>query len=455
MMRRVLLILAAGTLTAFGAVDMTLHNTEPLVQQDGVTPLPGNSSGGSLVQVIFVGGDNTPDAPAASSGAPTGDDTLLFTTHVGAGLPLTDTGLLVQSSIMYNNALVGLSAYVRFWNAASVSSATYFGVSDLFNLPAGDVFDLAEFDFAPLPSSPHITNIPFDYTPLDVVPEPSSLFVIGMVILAWIKRRHGLTLLSVVTLTLATNVPAQELRRLDITASVGIRDGNGMLLAGSNPDVTGDSGGCLVQILDVGLNGVADLPALSGEPGGDDYVYHTTVIGKGIVPNVLLSGRFATTAFPAPPTDRRLYARVFDAPTIGAATRWGQSATFVVNGTTVMDLSVLGLGGTTQTVGVNPQLVDSDGDGRTDYEEMVANTNPLAAADALATGQFQLSPGLAGVTVDARAGRTYVLQRAENLTDWQDVGPTQSVWGATNLWLQDPNPPVTPKMFYRVRIHMP
>jgi hypothetical protein len=120
-----------------------------------------------------------------------------------------------------------------------------------------------------------------------------------------------------------------------------------------------------------------------------------------------------------------------------------------------MDVSVLGLGATTQTIGVDPQLVDTDGDGRTDYEELVANTNPLDGQDVLAIAPLQLAPGNTGLTIAARTGRQYVLQRGVDLLNWQDVGATQSIEVGTSLWLQDPNPPDSSKAFYRVRIHMP
>jgi hypothetical protein len=344
---------------------------------------------------------------------------------------------------------------VRFWNAATVANATYYGVSDLFALPPGDIFNLAEFDFAPLETSPHITDTPFTYEPLLAIPESSSLFGIGLIVLLWVKRRQWLATISVGALMFTSQVHAQDLRRFDMTASVGIRGAEGTLLPGQNPDVWGNTGGCLVQILDVGPNGVADLPALDGTPGGDDLIFTTTVIGKGMAPNLPVSGRFAATVFPAPANGRRLYARVFNGPTEGAATRWGQSATFVVDGSAVLDVSVLGLGATTQTVGVDPRLVDTDGDGRSDFAELVANTNPLDGSDVLAAGPLQLTPGSSGVGMEARAGREYVLQRSLDLAGWADVGPTQAVLSGTSLWLADPAPPAGDKAFYRVRVRMP
>ncbi|MDW8343735.1 MAG: hypothetical protein RMM51_04505 [Verrucomicrobiae bacterium] len=266
----------------------------------------------------------------------------------------------------------------------------------------------------------------------------------------WIAR--GL----LVAALLGSGRPAwtQDLRRLDVTASVGIRDENGMLLAGANPDVTTNAAGCLVQILSVGANGVAELPAPNGGPSGDDVVVATTVIGKGIAPNIALSGRFATSLYPPPPVGARLYARVFNAPDPASATHWGQSATWVVTATGVMDVSALGLTATHWVRGADPHHLDRDGDGQSDYAELIANTHPADANDrfdllAFDGQQFRLS---------GRVGRQYTLQRTTQLssaTVWEDIASVGPLVLSGDLTLHDPAPPAAPNVFYRVRVTMP
>jgi hypothetical protein len=436
-------------------VDLTLYNTYPLLHSDGVTPLPGTSASGALVQLILAGTNGLIDSPL-SNGAPGGDDTLYFLTHVGKGLPLTNAGLLVQTSIIYPVSFVGLPAYVRFWDAPSIANAQFYGVSALFSLPPPDGFGLAELDFVPLESSPHITDTQFQ--PIVAVPEPTHLFGIGLALIVWRLRwqlRQALTVMVVGATAWTGTGWGQDLRRLDVTASVGIRNADGTLLPGTNPDATTNAPACLVQILAVGPNGLAELPALNGQPAGDDVVVATTTIGKGMAPNLPVSGRFAASFYPSPAVGTRLYARVFNAPTVAAATRWGQSATWQVTSTGVMDVSLLGLGATWWAVGADPRLLDSDGDGHSDYAELVANTHPLDAAQ-----RFELE-GFDGhsVRLKGRPGRRYALERTTDelgqSVHWEEIAQVGPLTVGEDLLLHDLSPPATPQAFYRVRVTMP
>jgi hypothetical protein len=135
-----------------------LYNNFPLLDQNS-TPLLGNTSSGDLVQFILTGPDNAINPPD-QYGNLTGDDTLLFTTHVGYGSPwFVDQGYLDMFPIPYSSNLVSKSVYVRFWNSPTAAPGTYFGNSSIFPLPAGDPFDQAALDFVPLDSSPRITDI--------------------------------------------------------------------------------------------------------------------------------------------------------------------------------------------------------------------------------------------------------------------------------------------------------
>jgi hypothetical protein len=291
------------------------------------------------------------------------------------------------------------------------------------------------------------------------VPEPDSLFLYGALLFGlaiWWQRRRIATLS--VAFALATGVVfAQDLRRFEVTASATIRNADGSTLPGSNPDVGTPIAGCLVQILDVGANGTPDLPDTAGQPTGDDLIVATTVIGKGVAPNVAWSGRFAASFYPPQAAGKRLYARVFNAPTVEAATHWGQSATFVVDGTAVMDVSALGLLATTMPKATDPRQTDTDGDGQNDYIEWQANTNPLDKTDRFEVKQLTCAPGQPSqLRIAGRAGRGYILQRTTNLLGgWQDVLTNATLTANTDLLLQDPSPPDTDRAFYRVRVITP
>lgn len=462
----VILTAVAVALPASATVDLTLYNSFPLLD-NSATPLYGTTSAGDLVQLILTGPNGIIDTPSGTGGV-TGDDVLLFTTHVGAGLPGTSAGLLVQSSILFANSLIGTGAYVRFWDSNTAANSSYYGTSMVFALPSGDAFGLAELDFVPLSGSPRTANIPFSGSGGPAaVPEPSSLFILGLGILCvrWFRQQHRrLRTLALVAGLLAgtTAARAQITTPLDVTASSPILDAAGQPLSGDNPVNGGTTVRCLVQVLSVGANGVADLPNLDGTPGGDDSVLNTTVIGQGISPEIASSGRFSTSFYPPPAAGTKIYARVFDAGDVAGATHYGQSATFTVAGTAVFDLSARGLVAATQPLGSNPTVTDSDGDGQTDYQELVANTNPLVTGDRLGAGNIATPAGQGvQVSVAGRTGRQYVLQRSTDdlgagMT-WSDVaGTATGVLSADqNLVLSDPSPPAGPKAFYRIKVTMP
>jgi hypothetical protein len=169
-------------------VDLTLYNSFALLDSNGSTPLEGLAAAGDLVQLILVGPNGVIDTPTLA-GAPGGDDTLVFTTHVGAGLTTTNTGKLVQTGILYGDSLIGSNVFVRFWNSNTAANATFFGNSAITNLPSGDAFGLADLDFVPLSGSPRTTDQPFGGG--EVVPEPSQLFIFGLILVGgWVWRKR-------------------------------------------------------------------------------------------------------------------------------------------------------------------------------------------------------------------------------------------------------------------------
>lgn len=253
---------------------------------------------------------------------------------------------------------------------------------------------------------------------------------------------------------------AQISAPLDVTVSSPVRNSNGSVLQGSNPSARKFGltvhAGALVQVIDAGPNGRPDLPKRGGEPAGDDTLFATTVIGQGIAPNVPNSGQFAVSFYPPPPEGSRVYVRVFNAPTLAGATRWGQSNPHLVQGSAVFDASVLGLWATTQPLGTDPLTTDTDGDGVSDYEELLANTNADDSGDLLRAGG---PVGRGAVTIDGRAGRRYhLLRSADDLTgqmEWVIVASSAVLTTNQTLQLSDPAPVDDPRVFYRVDVSIP
>lgn len=475
-MKRTLIIIAWVVIGLTGlalrsratTIQLELYNSYPLLDSDGLTPLAGDSSAGDLVQVILAGPNDAVNAPTALGGVG-GDDTLLFTLHVGTGIPSSGTGLLDDFPLDYSSSLVDSNFYVRFWNGDTVGDSTFYGNSSIYQLLAGDAFNQATLDFVPLETSPHTTDQPFG---LSVIPEPSNIFLFGFFILGAVmagrrtlKDRTKVVKAAGVTLVLlaaAHTASAQLIFPQEVWSSAPIVDANGALLHGTNPRNASNScttvSGCLVQIL-IASNGVAHLPNLDGTPsGGDSNVFQTTV-GVGTDLCAPEQGQFDCTFAPVPPNGTKLYARVFNAPTVAQATTWNQSATFTIDGVTVMDLAVLGLRITSMPEGVDLSTTDTKGE--TYFYELVANTNPQNPNDIFQAGTISVLNGGQPIHVGVfgHSGRSYTLQRttgdlASNPT-WTPISTSGMLAADTSLMLTDPTPPNTSKAFYRIDVTMP
>ena len=137
-------------------------------------------------------------------------------------------------------------------------------------------------------------------------------------------------------------------------------------------------------------------------------------------------------------------------------TTWGQSATCATADAAVMDLSRLGLKATTMPKGIDLNAIDSKGVSY--FQELIANTDPLNPQDLFAVSSLLL--GNEGkVTVQGHIGRSYTLQRSTDALGsamtWSDITATGLLHADQNLLLNDPNPPFSPKAFYRVKVTMP
>ena len=471
---RTIVLLAIGAAVALRVppchaviIQDELYNSFALVNSDNTTPLAGDATAGDLVQVILTGPNNAINGPSTSGGVG-GDDTILFTTHVGLGIPISGTGLLDLYPLNYSDVLAGHSnIFVRFWNGTTVSNSTAYGNSSIFLLPLGDAFNQSQLDFVPTEGSPHATDQSFSFS---VIPEPSDLFLFGFVVFGawtWKRRRQlGLVAVALGLMIVVQNVSAQGLPQpQDVWNSVSMFDATGIQLPGSNPFAPSNGcpavPGCLVQILSVGSNSLAHVANLDGSPSGGDTLLFATVVGQGIDPCATVSGQFSTSFYPPPSSGTKIYARVFNAPTVQQAGAWGQSATFTTDGKAVMDLSVLGLEVTTMPLGINLSST-IDPKGYTYYQELIANTNPQDPNDQFQPNGLSVQAANQGgsqLSVQGHAGRQYTLQRTTDdlsgTPTWSDVDTTGVLSADATRSLHDSNPPATSRAFYRVKITMP
>jgi len=99
---------------------------------------------------------------------------------------------------------------------------------------------------------------------------------------------------------------------------------------------------------------------------------------------------------------------------------------------------------------------DSDGDGRSDADEVVGGTDLFDA-----NSYFSLDPvhapdgGPVDLSLSGRAGRVYQLWRSTELHSWEPVGPTTAPLAIDGpVQLTDPEPPAG-KAFYRATVSLP
>jgi len=97
---------------------------------------------------------------------------------------------------------------------------------------------------------------------------------------------------------------------------------------------------------------------------------------------------------------------------------------------------------------------DADGDGTTDVNESIAGTDPLSGAD---RPQLSIQANGSGfnLTMLARPGRSYGLQRAGDLSSWVADVVVPQVESSSSLTWQIPYDPETPREFFQMGISRP
>ncbi len=206
-MRRILIIALCSSLfccinqLAYAlSVNISLYNSYELIDLTNSSVLSGSTTEGYLVEILWTGPNQTIDPLNLSNFTPGGDDEILRdsngmeigVTHIGAGMPdgMTDGYVeifLSDVDYSYYFSQGSTSLYVRFYNVADPQSLiaeggdVSWGESERFEIPAPNVFYLADLDFAP--TSTLMTSY------MVSVPEPLSWILLLTALGAFIYAR--------------------------------------------------------------------------------------------------------------------------------------------------------------------------------------------------------------------------------------------------------------------------
>jgi hypothetical protein len=153
--------------------------------------------------------------------------------------------------------------------------------------------------------------------------------------------------------------------------------------------------GDLVQLL-LTTDNTIHPPHLDGTPDPRNIVLSTTRIGSGVSPTLEQPAKFGALISPRPGGNSRIFARAFNAPSMGEATFYGDSQLFTVR-SWKHEVFLVDIDATDKPLDINdddgdglvnswersrgtdPTQRDSDGDGLTDGEELLSQNDPLDA----------------------------------------------------------------------------
>ncbi len=215
---------------------------------------------------------------------------------------------------------------------------------------------------------------------------------------------------------------------IQVESTQAVVDARGFIMPSSSEN--------LVHFLHVQSPAVLHPPAVDGTPHPDNPVIFTSRIGGGVNPsNPALDGFFSASVSPRP-EEGVVVARVYNAPSVEAASFYTDSQPFAVNqpayfyplfpaATNAFDTADDDGDGVhnswEKALGGNSSLWDSDSDGMSDLEEFRAGTGLGDPSSFLSMDAIRGGNHLMQVTWDSVSGKTYQIQAALGSLNDPDV----------------------------------